>query len=139
MNLIFDLFYRTFLLSIVLPQGALGWSIDQFGAVADEYSLEISLGNGQAFNKACAAANNSTDRTVLIPAGRFYSWLPAGTVSNLQNVTIIIDATVHAWQGERSDWPVNLKGEVLPLFDIQYTENLHINIKFPTHKIKISQ
>ena len=126
MNILIDLFYRAFLLSIVFGQVAHGWSVDQFGAIANEYSLEISLGNGLAFNKACAAANSSTDRTVLIPGGRFYSWLPAGTVSNLQNVTIIIDATVHAWQGERSDWPVNSKGEVLPLFDIQYTENLHI-------------
>ena len=103
------------------------WNINQFGAKPDEVSLKAALANGEAFNKAVLAANSSeSDKTAVIPGGRFYIMLPAGTVSNLVNVVIVIDGKVEAWHGDHSDWPKNSNGGVLPLFSLEYTQNLTV-------------
>lgn len=55
-----------------------GKSIEDFGAVAGIDTHDQALVNGIAFAKAVAFANASlTDRSVLIPNGRVYSFLPS--------------------------------------------------------------
>lgn len=53
------------------------YSIDAFGAVADDASYAASLVNGKAVYQALQAANaDANDRTVLIPAGKSYNMMP---------------------------------------------------------------
>mmetsp|Transcript_6990 Transcript_6990/g.12839 ORF Transcript_6990/g.12839 Transcript_6990/m.12839 type:complete len:441 (-) Transcript_6990:29-1351(-) len=103
-----------------------GLDIEDFGAIHGDFSKTVSLVNGQAFNKAVLAAQAGTDKTVTIRAGREYSMLPAGVIENLTDIEIVVDGTIHAWEGSEEDWPLNSSGDVLSLIELQYTQNLVI-------------
>jgi polygalacturonase len=105
-----------------------GFNIDDFGAVADEYSFKQALLNGKAFNMAVSAANSSdTDRTVIISPGKNYTFLPDGPSDNLINVTVLFDGIFYAWHENENDWPKNKDGNHWPL--ICFTNTLNLMVK----------
>ena len=84
-------------------------SIDDFGAVRNNFSYVASIRNGVALWRALQAANTGTHandtRRVEIPAGTNYSMLPHAVVTGLNDVTLQLDGTLWAWGDDRSKWP----------------------------------
>ena len=83
------------LLPFLLLQAALcvPISIEDYGAVAGIDTHAQALLNGAAFTAAVAAANSSSgERSVLVPAGRVYSFLPSVPAHvGLVNLTVYIE------------------------------------------------
>lgn len=99
------------------------FNIEDFGAKSDNSSYETSVLNGIAFNQGIIAANNSqTDHVLLIPANKIYTMLPAGTLSNLYNITIQLEGRINAWNGDEKKWPAG----ALSLIQLSNTHNLII-------------
>ena len=77
------------------------FSIDSFGAVAGVDTLAQALANGAAFASALAAANASTvpsQRGVLIPAGKVYSYLPAAySYSQVSNLVVLLEGKLELY------------------------------------------
>lgn len=102
------------------------FNIDDFGAIANDYSYDASIINGKAFRSALLAANNGSDRTVLIEYGKVYNMLPAGNVQNLVNVTIQLDGNITSHINDTKQWPVSGDGIGLDLISISYCQGLVI-------------
>jgi polygalacturonase len=111
------------LLALWLVQGL---DIEDFGAIPGHFSKATALNNGLAFNEALLAAMSQNDKTVTVRAGREYSMLPAGPIDGAVNIEIVIDGTIHAYEGPETDWPVDSKGGVLSLIHLQNAQNLVI-------------
>lgn len=68
-----------------------GVSIDDFGAISNENSIEAAYKNSKAIVDAAKFANkNQTDREILIPPGKVFVVFNI-TLENLFNVTLRID------------------------------------------------
>ena len=102
-------------------------NIEEFGAKPFDSSYDTSILNGKALNAALYAANKSKDdRTVLVESQKTYTLLPAGLVTNLVNVTILLEGRLNAWDGEYEKWPKDESGHAYSFILIRYTENLTI-------------
>lgn len=101
-------------------------NIDDFGAIAGNSSHNVSLINGRAFYDALIAANNGTDRTVLISYGKTYNMLPYGPIQNVINVTIQIDGTINTYITDVKQWPLSDSGSALNLIDLELCKGLII-------------
>ncbi len=77
-------------------------NIDDFGAKSNDTSYNTSITNGKAFLSTIISANNGPDRTVFIEGGKTYTFLPAGLIVNLTNVTIQIEGRINAWSGDET-------------------------------------
>jgi polygalacturonase len=94
-------------LPLLVPVGAVH-SIDDFGAIANVESTDAALANGAAWAAALSAAQADppgADRTVLVPAGNVYAFLPAQIAVGLANVTVRIDGTLSAYTANLTAWP----------------------------------
>ena len=114
-----------FLLTSLCLSQVSSLNIKDFGAVSFDASLTAALKNGMALNAAIQAAN-STDKLVTVSPGEVYTMLPAGTISNLVDVTFQLDGSIIAWGGPEEDWPTDSKGGVLTLLCFEYTDGLVI-------------
>ena len=88
------------------------WSIDAFGAVPSLDTPAQATANGHALAQALAKANQSDVRSVVIPAGAVYSYLPsAPDVPGLSNVTLCVEGTLRLYTANFSSvfpgWPSN--------------------------------
>ena len=100
-------------LLLLLPLAeAQPYSIEDYGAISGVDTHAQALKNGAALAAAVAAANASaTRRSVLIPASKVYSFLPAvQTFDSLTSVTIYIEGTLNVstagfWEGNGSGYP----------------------------------
>ena len=83
--------------SLALTACAQPYSIDDFGAVANEDTHAAALANGAALAAAIRAANASASRrAVLIPASSVYAYLPAApSFDGLVGVTIFIEGALN--------------------------------------------
>ena len=101
------------LLLLLLPLAqAQPYSIEDYGAIAGVDTHAQALKNGAALAAAVTAANASaTRRSVLIPASKVYSFLPAvQAFDGLTGVTIFIEGTLNVstagfWEGNGSGYP----------------------------------
>jgi polygalacturonase len=88
-------------------------SIDAFGALHSDPSLMAAHVNGKALYNALAAANASgaTDRTVVVPAGQVYTYVPMSDIWYLNNVRLRLDGTLSLYTAETSSaWPNGTDG-----------------------------
>ena len=97
------------LLLLFTPPARAAISIDDYGAVRNNFTYAASVANGAALYRVLQAANagshaNDT-RRVLIPAATNYSMLPSQDVSRLSDVTLQLDGTLWAWTDVRPLWP----------------------------------
>eukprot|EP00455_Lapot_gusevi_P002948 TRINITY_DN1121_c0_g1_i1.p1 TRINITY_DN1121_c0_g1~~TRINITY_DN1121_c0_g1_i1.p1 ORF type:complete len:447 (+),score=79.76 TRINITY_DN1121_c0_g1_i1:43-1383(+) len=93
------------LLSISISLAA-SISIDQFGAVANENSFDVAVKNGKALYLAVLSANISdVDRTVLVPSGQVYTFVPFAQFYNLSDITIQLDGTISIYSDNHALWP----------------------------------
>ena len=103
-------------------------NIDDFGAKPNDNSFDAAVINGKAIFNAINAANNGSDRTVVIDGkgGKVYTMVPAGYIVDLVNVTIQFDGRINAWDGDKSKWPQSENGNSIPMFSITNTQNMII-------------
>lgn len=115
-------------LVLLLPALLEAVNIDSFGAIANDTSLKAALNNGIAFYKAILAANSSsTDRTVVVSAGKNYTIAPAvATISYLTDLTIQLDGIFNALpiSLEQNDWPLDAKGNAISLITFDNCQRL---------------
>jgi polygalacturonase len=86
--------YVLAILPVVVSQP---YSIDDYGAVSGVDTHAQAVVNGQAFTAAIVAANASaTRRSVLVPAGKVYSFLPSTPFhDSLTDVSIYVEGTLN--------------------------------------------
>jgi len=101
-------------------------NIDDFGAIAGDSSIEASLTNGKALLAAISAANTSDDRTVLIPVGKVYSYVPVNNFQSVSQVTLQVDGTLSAFATNISLWPNDSDGTALNMLDFEDCEQVSI-------------
>ena len=125
-KIMFKLKFSTFFL--IFLKYVLTINIDDFGTLPNDNSFEAALINGKAIFQAINAANNGSDRTVVIDGngGKIYTMVPAGSYNNLINVTIQIDGRVNAWEGDIKKWPQTASGNSITMFQFLNTINLTI-------------
>lgn len=112
-------------LLIFLATFAICHKLSDFGAIIDDPAYSSVLTNGQAFEKALLAANSSqNDKTVLIEANHTYHMLPSNIFYNLQNITIKIDGSIIAWEGDISLWPKDETNHSITLISIRDSQDL---------------
>jgi hypothetical protein len=94
-------------------------SVFDYGAIANDTSFEAAVANGKAWYDAVMHANiNSTDRSVVFPAPNVFTYLPFAPVTNISDVTIVIDAVINAWPGDMGLWPNTSSGGRLNLMEV---------------------
>ncbi len=109
-------------LPLALPLALLAHSIDDFGAVPNDPSLEAAWANSRAFEAAISAANSSsTDRKVHV-AGEEYYMMPIAA-EGVSDVTIAIDAEI-VYPDERSAFPADDGKNYNPLLYFHNCKNL---------------
>lgn len=86
-------------------------NIVDYGALEDSTeNTTRAFINSQALTQAIIAANSSLDdRTVVIPSNQSFVMMPVA-VSNLWNVTLLIDGTIFASQDYQS-WNRSIDGK----------------------------
>lgn len=125
MNFLAYLLFSLFLLKLIY-QGS-SYSIDDFGAVSGVDSFDVAIKNGEAFQDTLIAANKSlTDRNVVIPGGKNYSFLPINTQIGLTNITIKLYGVLNAWCDDVNKWPRNPNGDPYSLISFRETKGLNI-------------
>lgn len=110
-------------------------NILNFGAIPDSDTMAAEQTNAQAFMDALVAANYTTDREVLVPAGHNFNMFAVwGRYVN--NITITIDGNITASKRYRH-WPLkeeydekNITSQVVRDFiDIEYTTDVLVRGK----------
>ena len=95
------------LLFSLLSCSVSGISIEEFGAVANVYTVEAAEMNSMAFQKTILAANHSSDKVIEVPAGKEYFMLDV-YVYDIYGVTFLFDGnilfsdTILAWVNQRT-------------------------------------
>lgn len=98
--------FKTLILSALCIHLSKCFNIDDFGAKTNVYSYQTGLANGKALYDAIIAANSSAgDRTVVVSAGKNYTYLPHQVLRDILDVTIQIDGLLFAWHDNVDDWP----------------------------------
>ena len=83
---------RSILFLLILIYLSKSLNIDEFGTRPNDNSFDAAVINGKAILNAINAANNGSDRTVVIDGlgGKIYTMVPAGYINNLVNVEFIL-------------------------------------------------
>ena len=80
--------------TIAFIKGTKSISIEDFGAIADEPSIDQAKANSDAIVRALQSAHESeSDKVVLVPSGQTYH-VHMMSVSNLDGVTLQIEGTL---------------------------------------------
>ena len=88
------------------------FDIRDYGAIANDDSLNAEQTNAAAFEKAILAANSTmdSDRIAYVPSNLTFHMMPV-EVHNLFNMTITIDGTIMASKRQHK-WPVGSNNKV---------------------------
>ena len=106
--------------SLFLVEFSLGYlSIEEFGAVADDPSLDACRKNSKAFQDAMTNGSAS-----VVPPGKEFYTLPV-VLENVHNVEFKIQGDIVAYGGNISDWTTGRSGR-LHLF--HFTKCSHIRV-----------
>mmetsp|Transcript_17902 Transcript_17902/g.34219 ORF Transcript_17902/g.34219 Transcript_17902/m.34219 type:complete len:525 (-) Transcript_17902:197-1771(-) len=103
------------LVLIKLVLGVAAFSIDDFGAIPKNASLQAARINAVAISLALGSANldSAGDRTVLVPQGNTYFFMPV-RAADLRNVTLRVEGDLIA-SDLIAHWPT-LPGRGAPLY-----------------------
>lgn len=117
-------------------------SIERYGAVAGDASIDAARKNGKALFDALQAASNrkrcpgtgaavslgtveaEVFDTVLVPAGKVFTMVPHAVLDGLHGVTLALQGTISAYPGNTADWPLDEEGSVLDLLAIRHSDHM---------------
>lgn len=115
---------KMILLGLCLVSLAAGFSIDDFGAIPNDSSLDAAWTNQKAFQDAIeAATKSSSDRVVKIPNPDNEYYMMPVAADGFKDLTILIDAEV-VYPDERSAFPSDDEKHYNPLMSFSNCEDL---------------
>ena len=120
--------FKSFLLLFLIVISSISaLKLADFGAIPDDPTYASVVQNGKSLEAALLAANSTDeDRTVWIESNYTYHMLPSKTIFGLYNVTLKIDGSLVAWEGDIELWPRNVFNNSISLISLNDSYNLKI-------------
>jgi len=113
-----------FLFIFAFMVASIAHKISDFGAIPNNKSSDCVILNGKAIEQAIIAANSTLDRLVLIEGNSIYHMVPSSNLNNLINITIQIDGTLVAWDGDLSFWPRDGSNNSMTMLSVSNSYNV---------------